>query len=205
MLAGKPAEGDDVYSEPYSQLAPVQTETQPFSTSGSLEQPKRNSQTRKAYRKVTKNRSSENADNQNFYSEAKCLPDDMGNSYSEPVGIYNPSSGSVTAGEFTPVISGLPDRDVTHEREVVSYDLAESSEPVPSRQQIQLGDYTEPPDRKTSAVGGIRRPKPEEYSDPYDTDKLLQGQGMQLAGRLLVTGAKTLWSVLEKNSRYQIV
>ncbi|XP_033751092.1 uncharacterized protein LOC117335215 [Pecten maximus] len=176
MLAGKYTEGDDVYSEPYSQLAPVQTATQPTSTSGSLEQPKRNSQTRRAYRKGTKDRVENGG---KLYSEARCLHDDMGNSYSEPVGVYSPSSGQMTAGEFTPVNSGLPERDVTHEHEVVSYDLAKSPEEVPPKQQIQLGDYTEPPDRKKDSVGGIRRPKPEEYSDPYDVDRLLQAGSEQ--------------------------
>lgn len=181
MLAGKQSESDDVYSEPYT-LAParVQTSTEPPSTSGSLDsQPKRNSQTRKAYRsKGTKDRTG--TGEKSYYSESQCLHDDMGHSYSEPVGIYSPGSGSMTAGVFTPVNSELPDRDnVTHDHEAISYELAKSSEEVLPRQQIHLGDYTEPPDRKKDSVGGIRRPKPEEYSDPYDVEKLLAARSDQ--------------------------
>lgn len=142
MLTGNQAGGDGVYSEPYvfGQVASVQSQpTSGRCGHGTDGQPMRNSQTRKARRKVTKNNIPRAHTDSNFedvyYSEPRCASaGDMGNS----------ESGSGSAGVLP--VTSVAVRDVTHrdhDRDNISYDLSGSSgNTSPPVQEVRMNKLT---------------------------------------------------------------
>ncbi|KAK3097127.1 hypothetical protein FSP39_006619 [Pinctada imbricata] len=156
MLAGDQKNSEEkLYSEPYAHLGSFQSESRetsrflktPEKEETSKSTPSRRKQNRSAFRENRKVKESPVVELQ--------ILTDPGNVNRQEV----PCQVTPTPGPESP--SSLKDAEF----EDVDISL---------RRKVSLGDYAMPPDRMTEMPGGIPRINSTEYSEPYETSRMIQ-------------------------------